>query len=432
MAGGVLRKGDLEQRADGDDKADEESPSELALVWVGGSLVLDAALRQRDSCYGNFSGEGEWRFIFMKTPATRFYRRVCSETSRVAELSFRSFNFTQTTRHLTTVSHSTQASGRLDSQESLKMADAHTHDSHNGGHSHDHGHSHGHSHGSALRKALVVTLIFMVLEAVGGYMANSLALVSDAAHMLTDAGALLLSLCILWLSRRPSTPVMSFGYHRLEILGALASGLVIWVLAGFLVYAAVQRMSNPPEVQGPMVFVIATIGLLANLASMKFLHGAQHHSMNVRAAYLHVIADCLGSVGAMIAGGVLWWTGWRPIDPIITVIFSALMLFSSWDLVKESLGVLMESAPRSVNPELVQGDLAGVDGVTEVHDLHIWTVSSGRLALSVHLISRVGEAVLTRANDLLSEKYGIHHTTIQIEHPDQFQSEKCYDCETGT
>ncbi len=313
------------------------------------------------------------------------------------------------------------------------MAHSHSH-SDGSSHEHDHDHSHGSdpsSQGSALRKALVVTLIFMFIEAAGGYVANSLALISDAAHMLTDVGALLLSLCVLWLSRRPSTPVMSFGYHRLEILGALASGLVIWVLAGFLVYEAVLRMSDPPEVRGPMVFVIATIGLVANLVSMKFLHGAHHHSMNVRAAYLHVIADCLGSVGAMIAGGVLWWTGWRPIDPIITVIFSALMLFSSWDLVKESLGVLMESAPRSVDPEKVQADLVRVDGVVEVHDLHIWTVSSGRLALSVHLVSKAGETVLLRANDLLSENYGIKHTTIQVEHPDQFRSERCYDCESS-
>lgn len=321
----------------------------------------------------------------------------------------------------------------LRSEHERFMSNDHDHP-HNHSHQHDHsddqGHSHGRAHGSqpatAVLKALVVTLVFMVVEAVGGFMANSLALVSDAAHMLTDSGALLLSLFVIWIARRPSTPTMSFGYHRVEILGALASGLAIWAIAGFLVYEAVVRMSSPPEVHGPMVFIIATIGLGANLISMKFLHGA-HHNLNVRAAYLHLLADCLGSVGAMIAGGVIWATGWRPIDPIVTVVFSALMLFSSWELVKESLTILMESAPKHINPKDVQADLAAIATVQEVHDLHIWSVSSGKLALSVHLISKE-PSVLARANEVLREKYGVMHTTIQVEHPDQFQSDRCYDC----
>jgi cobalt-zinc-cadmium efflux system protein len=305
----------------------------------------------------------------------------------------------------------------------------HRHDhAHDHGHSHGHGHRHGDAGSRALFKALGVTLTFMVIEAVGGYLANSLALVSDAAHMLTDAGALSLSLFVVWLSRRPSTPVMSFGYHRVEILGALGSGLAIWVLAGYLVYEAVQRMSAPPEVQGPMVFAVATAGLIANLISMRFLNHS-HESLNVRAAYLHVLSDLLGSVGAMVAGIVLWTTGWRPIDPIVTVVFSALMLFSSWDLVKESLAVLMESAPGAVNPADVKKDLAAIEGVREVHDLHIWSVSSGRHALSAHLISDgSSKALLARANAVLQEKHGIRHTTIQIEHPEEFKSERCYDC----
>lgn len=310
----------------------------------------------------------------------------------------------------------------------------HSHGQHHG-HEHDHGHGHGHGHPeavpSALSRALAVTLTFMVVEVVGGVYANSLALVSDAAHMLTDAGAILLSLFVYWLSRRPSTPSMSFGYHRVEILGALASGLAIWGIAGFLVYEAILRISEPPEVRGPVVLVVSTLGLGANLVGMKILGHARHGSINVRAAYLHLLADCLGSVGAMVAGAVLWWTGWRPIDPIVTLLVAALMLFSSWDLIKESVGVLMERTPSGVDPEAVSSELGKLAGVKEVHDLHIWAVSSGRNALSVHLISADAEGLLGKANELLRERFGIVHTTIQVEHPDRFDSERCYDCRTG-
>jgi cobalt-zinc-cadmium efflux system protein len=304
---------------------------------------------------------------------------------------------------------------------------------------HDHGdHGHGHAHHShvrgaapqALTRALVITLAFMVVEVVGGVFANSLALVSDAAHMLTDAGALMLALFVYWLARRPSTPSMSFGYHRVEILGALASGLSIWVIAGFLVYEAIVRIGQPPEVRGPVVLAVAALGLGANLLSMKLLSGAREDNINVRAAYLHLLSDSLGSVGAMVAGAVIWWTGWRAIDPIVTLLVAALMLFSSWALIRESIGVLMESTPVGVDPKAVGSELSRLPGVTEVHDLHIWSVSSGRSALSVHLIAADSEGLLSRANELLRERFGIKHTTIQVEHPDRFDSERCYDCQS--
>jgi cobalt-zinc-cadmium efflux system protein len=268
----------------------------------------------------------------------------------------------------------------------------------------------------------------MIVEFVGGWWSNSLALASDAAHMLTDIGAMLLSLFALWVARRPITLSMSFGYHRAEILGALISGLLIWLISGFLIYEAVMRMQNPPEVEGPVVFVVATIGLLANIVSMKFLSSAKDSNINVRAAYLHLLTDCLGSIGTIIAGAILWATGWKPIDPIITVVFAGLMILSSWNLVKESVGVLMQSTPPHIDPAEVQFDLQGIPGVQESHDLHIWTVSSGKLALSVHLISTNSESVLQASNQLLEEKYGIVHTTIQVEHPEKFQSKRCYDC----
>jgi cobalt-zinc-cadmium efflux system protein len=313
------------------------------------------------------------------------------------------------------------------------MAEHHGHD-HDHDHGHAHGHGHGHGHGRSLKhthligKAIWVTVFFMFIELAAGFYANSLALISDGVHMLTDVGALGLSFFALWVARRPSTPQMSFGYHRAEILGALASGLLIWLLAGVLIYEAIARLGKPPEVNGAVVLVVATIGLLANLLSMSFLHGARRENMNIRAAYLHLMADSLGSVGAVIAGAVLWMTGWRPIDPLITIFCAALMLWSSWALVREAVEILMESTPSHVDPERVAADLRGIGGVKETHDLHIWTVSSGRLALSVHLIAE-SDAVLARANALLKETYGIVHTTIQIEHPDRFRAEGCYDCE---
>ena len=307
---------------------------------------------------------------------------------------------------------------------------------------HDHGHDHSHSHGighmhahggtpTALKRALWITVAFMVVEFVGGYIANSLALLTDAAHMLTDVGAMLLSLFVYWMTQKPSTPQMSFGYHRAEILGALASGLIIWVLAGGLIYEAVVRLQAPQEVQGVTVLWISCFGLGANLLSMKMLHSAQSHNLNVKAAYLHLFTDCLGSAGAIISGIVLIMSGWKPIDPIVTLISAALMIFSSWELVKESIQILMESAPRGMNVSQITTGLAEIAGVSEVHDLHIWTVSSGRYALSVHIVANDYERVLNEANEILSGRFGIKHTTIQVEHPDKFQSERCYDCAPG-
>jgi cobalt-zinc-cadmium efflux system protein len=306
-------------------------------------------------------------------------------------------------------------------------------------HSHDDGHSHAHSHSNhapeAIRRAMLVTILFMAVEAFGGWYANSLALYSDAAHMLTDIGAMLLSLFAIWVSRRPSTTRMSFGFHRAEILGALASGLTIWLLAGILVYEAVLRLNDPQEVSGSVVFVVATIGLIANLLSMKMLSHAQHDNMNAKAAYLHMFSDALGSVGAIVAGVVLYFTHWKPIDPIVTLFFAVLMLASSWQLVREAVGILMESTPPGIDSEDVMRDLHELGGVKEAHDLHIWAVSSGRYALSVHLIAQASALsndsshdLLNSAIEMLEKKYKIIHTTIQIEQAETFRSERCYDC----
>lgn len=320
-----------------------------------------------------------------------------------------------------------------------------THDHHHD-HNHDHDHSpdhaHGHSHGvgghlsgaapKVLMRAMAVTVLFMVIEFVGGWISNSLALYTDAVHMLTDVASMAFSLFAIWVSNRPVTSQMSFGYHRAEILGALASGLAIWLLAGGLIVEAIVRLENPPEVQGAVVFIVAGIGLAANLLSMKMLHHEQGENMNVRAAYLHLLTDAMGSIAAVIAGVVLWLTHWRPIDPIVTILVALLMLVSSWSLVKEAIAILMESTPAGVKPEKIHRDLAALEGVSEVHDLHIWTVSSGRLAMSVHLVAEDSRKILEMANDVLKRHFGIIHTTIQIEHPKDFSSSRCYDCSPQT
>jgi cobalt-zinc-cadmium efflux system protein len=316
------------------------------------------------------------------------------------------------------------------------------HDSHEHGHNHDHdhhGHSHaiGHAHLSGAAPQLIirvigVTLVFMLIEILGGFWANSLALISDGFHMLSDVGAMILSLFAIWISKRPSTSSMSFGYQRAEILGALVSGLIIWLIAGGLVYESIVRLQNPPEVQGVVVFVIAGIGLLANFLSMRILHSASEENMNVRAAYLHMLSDAIASIAAVIAGLVLWLTHWRPIDAIVTLLSAAIMLYSSWSLIKQAVGILMEATPAGIDPDEIRNELKEIEGVIEIHDLHIWTVASGKLALSVHIISNAAEKVLGAANHLLQEHYGIIHTTIQIENPEHFASSRCYDCSTSS
>jgi cobalt-zinc-cadmium efflux system protein len=280
----------------------------------------------------------------------------------------------------------------------------------------------------AIRRALILVIVFMLVEFFGGLLANSLALISDALHMLTDSAALMLALFAFWIAGRPSTLQMSFGYHRAEILGALTSGLLIWFLTAMLVYEAILRFRVPQEVKGGLLFVIATLGLVVNLVTAWILYSARSGSLNLRAAYLHVLGDLLGSLGAILAGLVIWMTGWSLIDPLVTFLIAGLLLYGSWKIVAEAVGVLMESTPKGIDPEEVKKALEGLDVVQEVHDFHIWTVSSGILALSTHLVSTHPAEALAEANHTLDTKYGINHTTIQVEHPEKFQSDHCYDC----
>lgn len=292
--------------------------------------------------------------------------------------------------------------------------------------SHDH---HPHAQGKALNFALIIALIFMAVEVVGGLLANSLALLSDALHMFTDVGALLLSIIVLKITHRPPTAKMSYGYHRAEILGALASALSLWALCAVLIYESIHRLIHPQPVKGPIVFVIATLGLIANLIMMRALHPAQGNSLNVRAAYLHIIGDLLGSIGVIIGGAIITFTNYSLVDPIISILFSLGIVYGSGKIIRESVNILMESTPKGINSAAIQKDLEEIEGIKEVHDLHIWAVSPSKIALSVHLVSTTTQQVLSKAHKLIEKKYGISHMTIQVEDPEHFEPRFCYDCE---
>lgn len=283
----------------------------------------------------------------------------------------------------------------------------------------------------ALTRALWVAFIFMIIEVIGGIIASSLALISDALHMFTDVGAMLLGIIVLRITKLPRTARMSYGFHRAEVLGALASALSLWILSGILIYEAIARLIHPPEVEGQIVFIIACFGLIANLLMFRALHPSKGHSLNVKAAYLHVIGDLLGTLGVIIGGLILWKTHWNPIDPIITILFTLFILYSSGKLIKQSCIILMESTPAHIDPHQIEKDLSLIKGVTEVHDLHIWSVSSKKNALSVHLVAADPHDALNAAHRIIEKKYHIHHMTVQVENPTEFERRFCYDCKNG-
>jgi cobalt-zinc-cadmium efflux system protein len=274
--------------------------------------------------------------------------------------------------------------------------------------------------GKRLRIALAITVIFLFAEIVAGFWSGSLALLADAGHMLTDAGALSLSLLVLWLGEKPPTPKRTFGYRRMEILAALANGLTLWVTVGVIVHEAYHRFRNPPELlTGPM-FWVAVFGLLANLGSAWILRSPHDHShsLNMKGAYLHVLADCWGSVGVIVAALVIWKTGYRQADPLASVLICALILYSSWGLIKESLMVLLEATPSHLDVAKIEETIKSVHGVEDVHDLHVWTITSGFEAMSGHVTVSTGAhgyEILDSVNKLLRDSFGIKHTTIQIE-----------------
>lgn len=293
-------------------------------------------------------------------------------------------------------------------------------------HSHAHHCSSRSSSISALKKTLILVVIFMLIEFIFGWISNSLALMTDALHMFTDGGAIILSLFAFWIAQKPANKHLSYGYHRAEIIAALASGFSTWALSIWLIYEAIHRLIHPEPVQGPMVLIVACIGLCANLVMMLLLHRNQKENLNVRGAYVHILGDLLGSLGVVLAGILLIIFKWYPIDPIITLIFSIIVIYSAWQLIRDTLRVLMEGTPLDIIPEAVKEDLQKIIHVKEVHDLHIWSLSSQQINLSVHLVSTNLEVSLKEAHKLLKEKYQIHHATIQMEPLDGFDCQPCY------
>lgn len=273
---------------------------------------------------------------------------------------------------------------------------------------------------------LAVSSVLCVAELIGGWWTNSLALLTDAAHMLTDVAALALTLFALWVSARPASDSKTFGYARAEILAALVNGVVLCVLVVLLVWEAWLRLHAPQPVRAGGMLVIAAAGLAVNVFVALRLREHQTHSLNLRGAYLHVLSDLLGSIGAVVAAAIILATGWNAVDSLVSVLIGALILFSSWTLVREAVDVLMEAVPPHVDVERLERALGAVQGVEEVHDLHVWTLTTGRYALSAHVVARnlVGDdSLLAAMTEVCRCDFQIEHTTIQVEHESRRRAE---------
>jgi cobalt-zinc-cadmium efflux system protein len=272
-----------------------------------------------------------------------------------------------------------------------------------------------------LAGALALVLAFTVVEVVAGYAAGSLALLADAGHMLADAGALTLALAAAWLGSRPATPERSFGFRRAEILAALANGVALVAIAIWIVVEAVQRFRDPIEPRGGWVVVVGAAGLLLNVAAAALLHRRGSESLNVQGALRHVLADALGSLGVIAAGVLVLLTGWSYADPLIAVAIAGLIVAGSWTLLRDSVAILLESTPRGMDAEEIGRAMIEVEDVREVHDLHVWTITSGFPTLSAHvLVSPDADCHLKRREleRVLADRFAISHTTLQVDHAD--------------
>ena len=274
----------------------------------------------------------------------------------------------------------------------------------------------------------------MFVEAIGGWLANSLALVADAGHMLTDVAAMTLSLTAIWFGGRPATSRKTFGYYRAEILAAFINGIALVLLSIWIIYEAVGRWQSPPEVKGFSLTLIAVGGLVINIIAAYLLHTEHKHDLNLRGAWLHVMGDILGSVAAITAGLLILGFGWFWADAAGSILISLIIIFGSWRLISDSVNVLLEGTPSHIHLSAVESAIIETDGVDGVHDLHVWTISSGLDALSAHITHSptVGHSeLLASVREKLHSKFGIDHLTIQMETLER-EAEAVYICETGT
>ncbi|HQZ81743.1 MAG TPA: cation diffusion facilitator family transporter [Pyrinomonadaceae bacterium] len=303
----------------------------------------------------------------------------------------------------------------------------------------DHAHDHGPATRSAssirkLKIALVLTFGYMLAEAAGGWLSNSLALMADSVHMLTDVAALSLTLASFWFATRPATAAKTFGFYRAEILAAFVNGIALVVLSIWVVYEAVTRWLSPPEIHGSSLTIVAAGGLIVNIIVLKMLHGGHEHDLNMRGAWLHVAGDLLGSVAALVSGLLIIAFGWLWADAATSILISGIIIFGAWRLVSESVNVLLEGTPSHIDIAKVKNTILAIEGVTGVHDLHVWTISSGLEALTAHINhddSVEHSDLLSVVRARLHDSFSIDHLTIQMETTGK-EAEAVYVCESGT
>lgn len=298
----------------------------------------------------------------------------------------------------------------------------------------------GHDHGGSpnqRRLAIVLALAatYMVAEVVGGLVTNSLALLADAAHMLSDVGALALSMFAIWMASRPAPPARTYGYYRTEILAALVNGATLVAVSIYIFVEAYERLGAPPDVQGPLMLAIAAGGLATNLVGLWILNAGKAESLNMKGAWLHVLTDSLGSAGAMAAAGLIWAFGWNWADPAISVLIGVLVLYSAWGLVRDATGVLMEGAPGHIDVDAVRDALIAIPGAREVNDLHVWSITSGMEALSAHVVVEEGvdpREFIGALHQGVHDRFGIDHLTIQLDARGSCDGRPCaYDAAKG-
>jgi cobalt-zinc-cadmium efflux system protein len=286
--------------------------------------------------------------------------------------------------------------------------------------SHEHKHDHRTESLKGLKWTLALTVLLMLVEFAGGWLSGSLALVSDAGHMLTDAMALGLALLAIRFATAPATAQKTYGFYRLEILAALFNGVVLIVLSGYIFYEAWQRFISPTDIWSGLMIAVALAGLAVNVAGFFILRASSKDNLNVRGAFLHVVGDLLSSVAVVIGGLVIRFTGWLMIDPVLSVLIGLMILKGAYGLVKESADILLEAAPAGIESAEIEKSLGGIKGVKALHHLHVWSLSSGIHALSAHVqiedqMTSQSDALLSEIQELLEHKFGILHTTIQFE-----------------
>ena len=286
-------------------------------------------------------------------------------------------------------------------------------------HSHKgHDHHHDHAKGS-LKTALIISAGFMVAEFIGALYTNSLALLADSGHMLTDVAALSLSLFAIRFATRRATPRMTYGFYRVEILAALVNGVFLVLVSIYIFYEAFIRFKNPEAVKADWMLIVAVIGLIANASSAWLLFGKHHENLNIRGAFFHVLTDAIGSMGAILASIAILVSGYVLADPLISIVVAVLILWSSWIVIRDAVDILLEGTPAHINIVSLREELGRVDGVGSVHDLHVWTLTSGVLAMSCHIVAENDSYnrtdLLARVNGLAKEQFHIDHSTIQIE-----------------